>query len=217
MSLGGNFRGATVGGLGLMPSMDDWMSDIRLSKPEVSDGFLPDRDDKDLGGLVRELAWLAWLGRRSGPLLVSELLEEVDSEDVWYGFPMPNSSARLMVGTTGVLGRTAPDRGGGGRDVSGPLLGLLALSLVIRTRPSGSLGECDGGCGRSGRSVAEEGGAEGVRGGGANRSLGRGKVSDRFGVAGGSMPPSGVFGGGKNPPYPFCLGAFGIPLPKLLP
>jgi hypothetical protein len=58
MSLGGNFRGATVGGLGLMSSIDDWRSDIRLSKPEVSDAFLPDRDDKDLGGLVRELAWL---------------------------------------------------------------------------------------------------------------------------------------------------------------
>lgn len=69
-----------------MSSIDDWISEIRLSKLEVSDGLLPDLDANDLGGLVRELAWLtwlAWLGRRSGWLL-SEASDDVDdSEGVW--------------------------------------------------------------------------------------------------------------------------------------
>src|SRR6478609_6253283 len=50
------------------------------------------------------------------------------------------------------------------------------------TRPPRSPGELIEGRSRSGRSVADEGGAEGVRGGGAKLLLGRGKVSDRFGV-----------------------------------
>lgn len=57
----------------------------------VSDGFLPDLDARDLGGLVRELAWLAWLGRRSNWLgrrsnswlLFSEAFDEDDSEGAW--------------------------------------------------------------------------------------------------------------------------------------
>jgi hypothetical protein len=221
MSLGGSFRGDTMCGFGFMSSMDDWMSVIRLSKLVVLDGFRPDRDARDLGGLVRELAWLvwlAWLGRRWGWLPLSELLDDVDSEDAWYGFPIPNSSARLIVGTPGVVGRTTPVRGGGGRDISGPpLLGLLDLSLVIGTCPSGPPGEFGWSRCWSGRSVADRGGAEGVRTGGAKRSLGRGKVSDLFGVAGGSSAPSGALDGGPKPPYPFCLCGFGaLPLPRPL-
>ena len=53
-----------------------------------------------------------------------------------------------------------------------------------------------------------------MRGGGAKRSLGRGKVSERFGVAGGSL--SGALEGGANPPYPFfALGIFPLPRPLL--
>jgi hypothetical protein len=197
--------------------MEVWISDIKLSKLDVSDAFLPDLEFRDLGGLVLvELAWLAWLGRRSGWLLFSELLDDADdSEELWYGFPMPNSAARLMVGTPGVVGRTTLVRGGGGRDVSGPLLGLLGLSPVLGLCPSAAPGEVIGGCSRSGRSVADKRGADGVRGGGAKRSLGRGKVSERFGVAGGSFVFSGALEGGANPPYPFL--AFGIvPLPRPL-
>lgn len=120
-----------------------------------------------------------------------------------------------MVGTPGVVGRTTLVRGGGGRDVSGPLLGLLGLSPAIGLCPSVDPGEVIGGCSRSGRSVADKRGADGVRGGGAKRSLGRGKVSERFGVAGGSFVFSGALGGGAKPPYPFF--AFGIcPLPRPL-
>ncbi len=54
--------------------MEDWRSDIRLSKPEVSDGFLLDLDARDLGGLVRELDWLGWL-------FSDELEDAVDSEE----------------------------------------------------------------------------------------------------------------------------------------
>jgi hypothetical protein len=35
------------------------MSDIRLSKLDALEGFLPDLELRDLGGLVLELAWLA--------------------------------------------------------------------------------------------------------------------------------------------------------------
>ncbi len=83
-SRGGSFSGDTVGRFGFVSSMDDWMSDMRLSKPDVSEGFLPDRDARDLGGLVRELAWLvwlAWLGRRCGWLPFSELSDDDDSDD----------------------------------------------------------------------------------------------------------------------------------------
>ena len=190
-SLDGTFRG---GGFAFMSSMEDWISDIKLSKLEVSDGFLPDLDDSDLGGLVRELAmltWLAWLGRRSSWLLLSDVVLDDDSEGVWYGFPIPNSSARLIVGTTGVFGRRRPVRGGGARGVSGPLLGLLGLSI---------------GAGPSGRKVAEDGGAEGVRCGGTKLSLGRGKVSARFGVGGASVLE-------PKPPYPPVRGVF----PSLTP
>jgi hypothetical protein len=201
-----------------MSSMEVWISDIKLSKLDVSDAFLPDLEFKDLGGLVLvELAWLAWLGRRSGWLLFSELLDDDDSEELWYGFPIPNSAARLMVGTPGVVGRTTLVRGGGGRDVSGPLLGLLGLSPVIGLCPSTDPGEVIGSCSRSGRSVADIRGADGVRGGGAKRSLGRGKVSERFGVAGGSFVFSGALGGGANPPYPFfAFGIFPLPRPLLI-
>jgi hypothetical protein len=186
----------------------------------VSEGFLPDLDDKDLGGLVRELAWLAWLawlGRRSCRLLFSELSDEVDPEGVWYGFPTPNSSARLIVGTTGVFGLPTPVRGGGGPEVPGPPLGLRVFSLVIGARPSRSPGASNGDRNRSGRMLSADGGAEGERAGGAKRSLGRGNVSDRFGDKGcSSAPPSGL-GDGPRPPSPFCLGPFGpVPLPSLL-
>ena len=63
---------------------------MRVSKLDVFDGFLPDlelTDLTDLGGLVRELAWL---GRRSDGLRV-ELVDDVDSDGTWYGFPTPNS------------------------------------------------------------------------------------------------------------------------------
>lgn len=95
-----------------------------------------------------------------------------------------------MAGTAGapsgpvVLARTRPVRGGGGRDVSGPLLGLFIRSLVIGIGPGiapglgpnivpdigpgtgpgigplpASLAASDGRRGRSGRNP----GADGVR------------------------------------------------------
>jgi hypothetical protein len=65
-----------------MSSTEVWISDIKLSKLDVSDAFLPDLEFKDLGGLVLvELAWLAWLGRRSGWLLLSELLDDEDDSE----------------------------------------------------------------------------------------------------------------------------------------
>ncbi len=122
-----------------------------------------------------------------------------------------------MVGTPGVVGRTTPVRGGGGREVSGPLLGLRVLSLVIGIRSSEPPGEFGWSRCWSGRKVAEAGGADGVRGGGAKRSLGRGKVSDRFGVIGGSPALSGPFAGAPKPPYPFGLCGLGaLPLPRPL-
>lgn len=130
---------------------------------------------------------------------------------------MPNSCARLMVGTPGVVGRTTPDRGGGGREVSGPLLGLRVRSLVIGIRSSEPPGEFGWSRCRSGRKVAEAGGADGVRCGGAKRSLGRGKVSDLFGVTGSSSALPGPLAGGPKPPYPFGLCGFGsLPLPRPL-
>ena len=122
-----------------------------------------------------------------------------------------------MVGTPGVVGRTTPVRGGGGREVSGPRLGLRVRSLVIGIRSSEPPGEFGWRRCRSGRRVAEAGGADGVRGGGAKRSLGLGKVSDRFGVTSGSSALSGPFAGAPKPPYPFGLCGFGtLPLPKPL-
>jgi hypothetical protein len=66
ISLPGIIKGAGTGGLGFMSSMEDWISVIKLSKLDVSEGLFPDLEPRDLDGLVRELAWLAWLGRRSG-------------------------------------------------------------------------------------------------------------------------------------------------------
>lgn len=117
---------------------------------------------------------------------------------------MPNSSARLIAGTPEFAGRTRPVLGGGARGVSGPLLGLLGLSVALGDHPSGSWGS-NGGRSLSGCNVADEGGAEGVRGGGAKLSLGRGKVSARDGVAGGGSGSPDVFRGGPKPPNPFCL------------
>ena len=39
-----------------MSSMEDWISVIKLSKLDVSDGLFPDLEPRDLAGLVRELA-----------------------------------------------------------------------------------------------------------------------------------------------------------------
>jgi hypothetical protein len=116
-------------------SGDDWfvvlgslMEASRLSiTPSVldaSDGRLRDRfglGPVDNGGLDRELVLLSWL--------YPEALEDCDSEDVWYGLPIPNSAARLRFAGTGgvppnlesILGliKLAP-RGGSGRLRSGP-------------------------------------------------------------------------------------------------
>lgn len=48
---------------------------MRLSKLDVSDGFLPDLELCDLAGLVCELGWL---GR-----LEADTLDEIDSEGEW--------------------------------------------------------------------------------------------------------------------------------------
>lgn len=78
--------------------------------------------------------------------------------------PTPNSDARLMEGTAGlstwpaVPGRIRLVRGGGGREVSGSLLGLRNLSDVTGVRPATSF---DGFRNLSGRGP----GADGVRAG----------------------------------------------------
>jgi hypothetical protein len=174
------------------------------SKPDVSEAFLPALDVTDLGGLDRELAWLgrrsllAALGRR---LLKLEELEDVDSDGVWYGFPIPNSAARLIDGTEGV--GIVLIRGGGGRDVSGPLLGLRDRSLVSGGRPFDEDVEGRRSCeveGRRNLSGLDPDGADGVRIGGSTVSLGRGNVSERFGAPKRSDPESSALGGGPNPP-----------------
>lgn len=103
-------------------------------------------------------------------------------------------------------------RGGGGRDVSGPLLGLRDRSLVSGGR------SCEPE-GRRNLSGLDPDGADGVRTGGSTASLGRGNVSERFGAPKRSAPKSScAFGGGPNPPYPFFLGILGaaFKLSKLL-
>ena len=171
---------------------------MRESKPDVSEAFLPALDATDLGGLDRELVWLgrrsllAWLGRRPDWLNPAELEEEVDAEDAWYGFPIPNSAARLIEGTVGV--GIVLIRGGGGRDVSGPLLGLRDRSLVSGGRSC----EVEGRRNLSGR---DPDGADGVRTGGSTTSLGRGNVSERLGATNRSATKSScAFGGGPKPP-----------------
>ena len=110
---------------------------------------------------------------------------------------MPNSAARLIEGTAGV--RIVLMRGGGGRLVSGPLLGLRARSLVMGTRSC----EVEG---RRNLSGLAPDGADGVLAGGSTASLGRGKVSERFGMPRRSGPKSSCPSeGDPNPPYPFFL------------
>jgi len=75
--MGGGWSGD--GGNAFGPFIDDCRSAMRVSKLEVSDGFLPARDATDLGGLERELAWL---GRRSDWLKPDEL-DEVDADCAW--------------------------------------------------------------------------------------------------------------------------------------
>ena len=166
LSNGGGCRGDDGSCFGLISSIDACKSFIRLSKVDVLDGFLPDLELCDLAGLLCELGWL---GR-----LEADTLEEMDSEGEWYGFPMPNSSARLMAGLLlpEVPGRIRLFRGGGGRDMSGPIPadGRLNLSPFILAISLEGL-----------RSLSGLGpGAEGVRIGASNGAFGRGNVSDRL-------------------------------------
>jgi len=179
---GGGWRGGDCGISGLALSAAS-----RVSGTEASDSDLP---SVELGGLVRELAWL---GRRSGWLLVAEAEDDVDSEGAWYGLPPANSWARLIVGRPGVLGRITPLRG-----VSLALLGFLASSAS------------------SGLEFVEGAGAVGVRVKGAKLSFGRGKVSARLGVPGLSNELRAVLKGEPSPPYPLSAGAFGLPRMPLM-
>ncbi len=120
------------------------------------------------------VSWPGWVGQE---LLYPEALDDVDSEDEWYGLPTPNSAARLMAGTAGApslptaRGWTRLVRGGGGRDVS-TLLGLLDRSAPIGR----SYMSLEGFLARSGRGP----GAEGVRDGVSAPPVSRGKVPARF-------------------------------------
>ena len=108
-----------------------------------------------------------------------DAFDDTDWFGVWYGLPMPNSAARLMDGVVlpslpAVLGRTRLTRGGGGREVSGPIEGRLDLSPVnggIRLGMS-----FDGLRSLSGRGP----GADGVRSGASTAAACLGKVPARF-------------------------------------
>lgn len=141
---------------GPRPSIDLSSSSIRSSKLPVFEGF---RFGCDRAGLVCVLDWLGW------PLLKFEYPDDAESEGVWYGLPMPNSAARSTDPVLPeVLGRTMLFRGGGGREVSGPIDGLRVPSNALFCRS------------RSGRGP----GADGVRNGASLAKLGLGKVSERF-------------------------------------
>ena len=111
-----------------------------------------------------------------------EALDDTDWDGVWYGFPMPNSAAKLMEGVAlpslpAVLGLTRLTRGGGGREVSGPIDGRLDLSLVVGIR----LGISFDGL----RSLSGLGpGADGVRSGASTAAACLGKVPARFSGSG---------------------------------
>ncbi len=103
----------------------------------MSDGFLLDcLELADLAGLERELAWLVWVWTE---LLYPDPLDDVDSDGEWYGFPTPNSWAKLIAGTAGAPSWPAllPVRGwmrlvrGGGALVVSTLLGRRVRSLAM--------------------------------------------------------------------------------------
>jgi hypothetical protein len=134
---------------------------------------------------------------------------------VWYGFPIPNSAARLTSGIGGaspglvaVLGRIKlVPRGGRGLVKSGPdTEGFRCLGGdPLGDRPCSSghvpLSTFDG------LRIPELfAGSEGLRNGGSLGSLGRGNVCDLFSGCNGSRSGSSLVDGGPNPPYPFALG-----------
>lgn len=93
----------------------------------------------DLGGLDLELTLLT--------SLYPDASDDCEVEGVWYGFKLPNSTARFtLLGTGGaspirasLLGpsRLTP-RGGGGLDKSGPIDGLLRCSDPLGLLLAGS-------------------------------------------------------------------------------
>lgn len=62
----------------MISSMDDCRSDMRLSKPDVSAGALPDLDPSDLAGLVLELGWLGRSDR-----LDPDWLDDTEADGLW--------------------------------------------------------------------------------------------------------------------------------------
>ncbi len=172
--------------------MDDCQSDTKSSNLDVLDGFRTDLDLlRDRAGLVCEEGWL---GR-----LKVEALDDMESDGVWYGLPIPNSAARLMDGValpSRVRGRTRLILGGGGREVSGPMEGLRDLSpfMGVRDRTM-SLDALDGLRSLSGRGP----GADGVRNGISIVSLGLGNVPARLLAPKGGGSKSSSLRGGPKP------------------